>query len=438
MPLTDTAIRAVRPTGKIQKIFDGHGLYLHVSAIGTKTWRFKYRFLNKEKLLTLGTYPIVSLKEARQKANDARKEIDNGIDPSAKRKIEKLQAANTFEAVAREWHELQAQKWTENYAKRVMYMLVRNAFHVIGSKPVNQITTPEILMILKKVEARGIIGTAHALKQVCSNIMRYAVITGRAEHNPAADLRGALAPYIKKHRPALTTPERVGRLMYAIYHYTGSMVIKSALKIMALTFCRTGEIRFARWNEFDFENKIWRIPGERMKMRKDHLVPLSRQTINVLEQLREYSGDGVFVFPSYYDESKPFGKSVLLKAIMNMGFEKGEMCPHGFRSMASTLLNELGYNRDWIERQLAHVPHEQVRGIYNRAEYLAERTRMLQEWADYLDELREKAKEEIRAEELGIRTDKYRQRKPKKDSETLEIANDEITNRISFESIADS
>ncbi len=408
MPLTDTTIRAVKATGKIQKLFDGHGLYLHVSAVGTKTWRLKYRFQNKEKLLTIGNYPLVSLKEAREKATAARKELENGIDPSEQRKMKKLKLENTFEKVAREWHQIKTAKWTENYAERVMLMLTRNMFPFIGSKAVDEITTPEIIMLLKKVEARGVIGTAHALKQITANIMRYAVITGRAEKNPAADLRDVLSPHIKKHRPALTTPERVGRLMYSIYHYQGSFVLKSALKIMAFTFCRTSEIRFAKWREFDFDDKIWRIPGERMKMRKDHLVPLSRQVIFILEQLREYSGNCPYVFPSYNDESKPFGKSVLSKSIVKMGFETGEMCPHGFRTMASTLLNELGYNRDWIERQLAHVPHEHVRGIYNRAEYLSERTRMLQEWADYLDSLREKAKEAIRAEELGIKLSEFK------------------------------
>jgi integrase len=398
MPLTDTALRAVKPSGKTQKLFDGNGLYLLVTPKGAKSWRFKYYFQGREKLLSLGPYPLVPLKEARERVMAARKVLEGGIDPSAQRQREKHQAQVTFELVALEWHEKQTAKWTPKYAEATMNRMKRNLFPAIGSRPVNEVSAPEILAILRKVEARGIIGTAHALKYICSCVMRYAIATGRAERDPAADLRGALTPHVKKHRPALTAPESVGRLMHAIYNYQGSLVVKSALQLMAFTFCRTGEIRFAEWKEFDFEDKLWRIPGERMKMNRDHLVPLSKQAIAVLEKLRAYSGSGQYVFPSYTSESKPFGGTALQRAIHLMGFEKGEMCPHGFRSMASTLLNELGFNADWIERQLAHVPHEQVRGIYNRAEYLPERRKMLQKWCDYLDTLRKKERQEIDAE----------------------------------------
>ena len=394
MSLTDTALRAVKPTEKTQKLFDGNGLYLLVTPGGSKSWRLKYRFQGKEKLISLGPYPMVTLKEARERATVARKTLEGGTDPSAQRKQEKHMAQNTFELVAREWHEMQIPKWSATYAEATMNRMKRNLFPAIGSKPVNEISAPDILAILRKVEARGIIGTAHAIKYICSSIMRYAIVTGRAERDPAADLRGALAPHVKKHHPALTAPEKVGRLMHAIYNYQGSLSVRSALQLMALTFCRTKEIRFAEWNEFDFADKLWRIPAERMKMKRDHLVPLSAQVIAVLEKIRLYSGKDQYVFPSYRSEPVPFGKTALEKAIKIMGFEKDEMCPHGFRAMASTLLNELGYNRDWIERQLAHVPHEQVRGIYNRAEYLQERRRMLQEWANYLDGLREKARQE--------------------------------------------
>ena len=398
MPLTDTALRAVKPSGKTQKLFDGNGLYLLVTPKGAKSWRFKYYFQGREKLLSLGPYPLVPLKEARERVTAARKVLEGGTDPSAQRQREKQQAQVTFELVALEWHEKQTAKWTPKYAEATMNRMKRNLFPAIGSRPVNEVSAPEILAILRKVEARGIIGTAHALKYICSCVMRYAIATGRAERDPAADLRGALTPHVKKHRPALTAPESVGRLMHAIYNYQGSLVVKSALQLMAFTFCRTGEIRFAEWKEFDFEDKLWRIPGERMKMNRDHLVPLSKQAIAVLEKLRAYSGSGQYVFPSYTSELKPFGGTALQRAIHLMGFEKGEMCPHGFRSMASTLLNELGFNADWIERQLAHVPHEQVRGIYNRAEYLPERRKMLQKWCDYLDTLRKKARQEIDAE----------------------------------------
>jgi integrase len=398
MPLNDTALRAVKPAEKTQKLFDGNGLYLLVTPGGSKSWRLKYRFQGKEKLISLGPYPLVSLKEARERATAARKTLESGTDPSAQRQQEKNMAQTTFELVAREWHEMQTPKWSATYAEATLNRMQRNLFPFIGSKPVNTISSPEILSLLRKVEARGAIGSAHALKNICSCVMRYAIATGRAERDPAADLRGALSPHVKKHRPALTEPQAVGRLMHAVYNYQGSLSVRSALQLMALTFCRTNEIRFAEWREFDFADRLWRIPAERMKMKRDHLVPLSNQAVAVLEKLRPYSGKEQYVFPGYRSETVPFGNTALQKAIRVMGFEQGEMCPHGFRSMASTLLNELGYNADWIERQLAHVPHGQVRGIYNRAEYLPERRRMLQEWADYLDTLRTKARLEIEAE----------------------------------------
>jgi len=389
MPLTDTALRALKLPEKPQKLFDGNGLFLLITPKGGKGWRLKYYFQGKEKLLSLGSYPLVSLKEARERAMAARKTLESGADPSALRKQEKEKVQNIFELVALEWHERQTAKWSAAYAESTLNRMKRNLFPFIGSKAVNEVTAPEILALLRKVEARGTIGTAHALKDICSSVMRYAIATGRAERDPAADLRGALSPYVKKHRPALTAPESVGNLMYAIYNYQGSLVVRSALQLMAFTFCRSTEIREAEWREFDFDDNLWRIPAGRMKMKRDHLVPLSKQTLAVLEKLRPYSGNGQYVFPSYRSEAVPFGKTALQRAIRVMGFEREEMCPHGFRAMASTLLNELGYNADWIERQLAHAPRNLVRGIYNRAEHLPERRRMLQEWADYLDQLRQ-------------------------------------------------
>ena len=392
MPLTDTALRAAKPTEKTQKFFDGNGLYLLITPKGAKSWRLKYRFQGKEKLISLGPYPLVSLKEARERSLVARKTLEGGIDPSAERKQAKNKTQNTFELVAREWHEMQSTKWTKTTATAVMQRMQRNFFPFIGAKPIDEVTAPEILALLRKVEARGTISSAHDLKHCCSGVMRYAIATGRAERDPTADLRGALKPNRKKHRPALTAPEAVGNLMHAIYNYQGSFVVRSALQLLAFTFCRSTELRNAEWNEFDFEDKLWRIPAERMKMRRDHLVPLSKQAIAVLEKLRMYSGKGQYVFPSYRSETVPFGKTALQRAVKIMGFERDEMCPHGFRSMASTLLNEQGYNADWIERQLAHVSNNQVRAAYNRAEYLPERRKMLQEWADYLDKLRKKAR----------------------------------------------
>lgn len=394
MSLTDTAIRAAKPSDKAHKLFDGGGLFLFITPTGAKSWRLKYRFLNKEKLLALGLYPQVSLKEARERAADARKLVESGKDPSVERKQSKVLMQNTFELVAMEWHEKQTPAWSQGYAGDVLQRMHRNIFPIIGSRPVAAVSAPELLALLRKIEARGTIEVAHVVRTICSSVFRYAIITGRAERDPAADLKGALSSRVRKNHPAITSPDTVGILMNAIDNYPGTLVVRSSLKLIALTFCRSGEIRKAEWKEFDLADSLWRIPAEKMKMSRDHLVPLSRQAMAILERLRQYSGNDQYVFPSYNTEKKSMGRGTLRSAVRRLGFEKNEMCPHGFRSMASTLLNELNFNGDWIERQLAHVPREHIRGIYNRAEYLPERRKMMQAWADYLDELREKAKNE--------------------------------------------
>lgn len=394
MPLTDTTLRNAKPGEKQIKLFDGHGLFLLIAPSGTKAWRLKYSFHGREKLISLGLYPTVSLKEARERAVAARKDIENGIDPSEKRKLEKAACQNTFEAVALEWHEQNKNKWSENYAKGIMHRMKRNLFPQIGSKPIHLVSAPELLALLRKIEARGAKDIPHIVRSICSNVFRYAIATGRAERDPAADLKGALAPRVRRNLPSQTTPEAVGHLMVAIDNYPGTFVVRSALQLMALTFCRTGELRNAEWREIDFEDGLWRIPAERMKMSRDHLIPLSRQSVAILRKLQAYSGKDVYVFPNYKTEKRSMSKSALLGAIRRLGFENDEMCPHGFRSMASTMLNEFGYNGDWIERQLAHVPRNLIRGIYNRAEYLPERRKMMQDWADYLDELRRKTKKQ--------------------------------------------
>lgn len=394
MPLTDTTLRNAKPGERQIKLFDGHGLFLLIAPSGTKAWRLKYSFHGKEKLISLGLYPTVSLKEARERATTARKDIENGIDPSEKRKLEKTACQNTFEAVALEWYEQNKHKWSENTAKGISYRMKRNLFPQIGSKPVHLVSAPELLALLRKIEARGVKDIPHIVRSISSSVFRYAIATGRAERDPAADLKGALAPRVRRNLPSQTTPEAVGHLMIAIDNYPGTFVVRSALQLMALTFCRTGELRNAEWREIDFEDGLWRIPAERMKMSRDHLIPLSRQSVAILRKLQAYSGKDVYVFPNYKTEKRSMSKSALLGAIRRLGFENDEMCPHGFRSMASTMLNELGYNGDWIERQLAHVPRNIIRGIYNRAEYLPERRKMMQDWADYLDELRRKTREQ--------------------------------------------
>lgn len=392
MALTDTAIRNAKAAEKPQKLFDGGGLFLFITKAGAKSWRLKYSFQGKEKLLTLGLYPAVSLKDAREKALAAKKMIAGGKDPSVEKKLDRENAQNTFEKIAHEWHEKQISKWSANYYKRTMDNLCKNAFPYIGNRPIADISVQEILAMLRRLESRGTIATAYAIRGLCSGIFRYAVASGLVERNPIPDLQGAMIPHVKKHHPTITDPEKVGELMLRIDDYHGVAAVRGALQLMALTFCRSWEIRTAEWSEFDFEDKLWRIPAAKMKMRREHLVPLSPQAIAVLNEMKMFSDHASHVFLNQRDHSKPIGVYSLINAIRIMGYAKDEFTPHGFRSMASTLLNEKGYPPDAIERQLAHVPHERIRGIYNRAEYLPERRRMMDDWAAYLDELRERAK----------------------------------------------
>lgn len=387
--LTDTTLRAVKATEKAQKLFDGNGLFLFVSPTDTKSWRLKYRFQGKEKLLTLGTYPQTSLKEARERAADARKQLDGGIDPGEVKK-EEQQAADpiTLEQVAREWYEKQLPAWSKRHSEDVMERLEKNIFPFLGDRPIAEVNAPELLTVLRRIEARGAIETAHRVRGICSLFFRYAVATSRAERDPAADLKGAITNRIPKPRAAITTPDEVGALMRAIDGFAGTYTVKCALQMCALTFCRPGEVRTAEWTEFDFKENLWRIPGNKMKMRMDHLVPLSRQALDILEELRQLTGSGKYLFPSIRTIERPISDMTLIAGLRRMGFEKDEMSAHGFRAMASTLLNEQGYSADVIEKQLAHSPINKIRGIYNRAEYLPERRKMMQAWADYLDELR--------------------------------------------------
>ena len=395
MALTDTAVRNAKPSEKQQKLFDGGGLFLFISKTGTKSWRMKYTFHGKEKLLTFGQYPAITLKEAREHSLEAKKILANGKDPSVVKKLEKENAQNTFERVALEWHERQAPKWSGIYYKRTMANLKKNAFPYIGSRPIGDISAQEVLLMLRRLESRGNISTAHAIRGLCSSVFGYAISIGIIARNPIPDLRGALIPHIKKHYPSITDPEKVGLLMLKIDGYRGMPAVKGALQLMALTFCRTTEIRHAEWVEFDFEDKLWRIPAAKMKMSRDHLVPLSPQAITLLKYMKMFSDHGKYVFLNQRNHSRPIGKRSLINAIRIMGYGSEEFTPHGFRAMASTLLNEHGYHADAIERQLAHVPHERIRGIYNRAEYLPERRKMMDDWANYLDELRERAKNNL-------------------------------------------
>jgi integrase len=389
--LSYTAIKRAKPAERTRKLFDAHGLYPLVTPTGGKWWRLKYRFAGKEKLLALGTYPEVSLKEARDRCQGARKKIAAGIEPSAERKAAKMalvaRETGSFEAVAREWFGKFSASWAPNHARIVIRRLERDVFPWLGSQSVGQIAAPELLAALRRVESRGALETAHRIHQVCGQVFRYAIATGQAQRDPSADLRGALPPVPEKHHSALTKPADVAALMHAIGGYQGSFSTRCALRLAALTFVRPGELRRAEWSEVDFDNSVWRIPAAKMKMRAEHLVPLSHQALAVLKELHPLTGGGKYLFPSVRSANRPMSDNTVLASLRRMGYARDQMSGHGFRTTASTLLNEMGWAADAIERQLAHAERDEVRGAYNRAEYLAERRRMMQAWADYLDGL---------------------------------------------------
>jgi integrase len=392
--LTDTAIRNAKPETKPRKLFDERGLYLLITPHGGKWWRFKYRFAGKEKLLSLGAYPDVRLRLAREKRDEARRLVADNVDPSAQRQAAKAALIaverhehDSFEVVAREWFQKFSPNWVPTHAETVIRRLEANLFQPIGNRPIAEITSVELLEVLRRIEARGAVSTAHRIKQICGQVFRYAIATGRASRDPSADLRGALAPERERHFGALTKPADVAALVCALNGYCGSFVVKCALRFTALTFARPGEIRKAEWTEIDLTEKLWRIPARRMKMRRDHLVPLSRQAMDLLQGLHPLTTSGPYVFPNGRVNSRPMSENAIVAALRYLGYERGQMTAHGFRTLASTLLNEQGWPADVIERQLAHAERDEVRGAYNRAEYLAERRRMMQAWADYLDSL---------------------------------------------------
>lgn len=392
MPLTDTTARNAKPGSKAVRLFDGGGLYLEVAPSGGKWWRLKYRHGGKEKRLSLGVYPETPLKDARARRDEARKLLANGIDPSAARKAAKHataeNAGNSFEAVAREWYAKFAPGWVPSHGVRIIRRFERDVFPWIGARPVAEINAPELLATLRRIENRGAIETAHRAMQNCGQVFRYAVATGRAQRDPSGDLRGAIPPAKETHHASITDPKAIGALLRAIGGYDGSPITKAALELAPLTFVRPGELRNAEWTEFDLDGAEWRIPAERMKMRAPHIVPLSAQAVEILRELQPLTGRGRYVFPGARTNGRPMSENTVNAALRRLGYASDEMTGHGFRSMASTLLNEAGWNRDAIERQLAHAERDQVRAAYNYAEHLPERKRMMQAWADYLDGLR--------------------------------------------------
>ncbi len=388
MSLTDASIRSAKPSEKPYKRAAGGGLYLLINPNGSRWWRFKYRLGGKERLLSLGVYPDVSLKQAREKRDEARRQLANGIDPSVKRKAEKVAQADSFEAVAREWFAKFSTNWADSHSSKVLRRLEADVFPWLGSRPVGQITPPELLVCLRRVEGRGALDTAHRVHQNCGQIFRYAVATGRAERDPAADLRGALPPPAGGHFASITEPVRIGELLRAMDGYEGTLAARCALRLAPLVFVRPGELRKAEWSEFDLDVAEWRIPPERMKARVLHIVPLSQQAVAILRELQPATGSGTYVFPSVRTSARPISDNTLNAALRHLGYTTDDMTAHGFRSMASTLLNEQGWHRDAIERQLAHGERDEVRAAYNYAEYLPERRKMMQSWSDYLDALR--------------------------------------------------
>jgi len=395
MPITDIALRNAKPGPKPYKLKDERGLFLEVRPNGGKWWRLRYFFAGKEKMLSLGVYPEVSLKDARERRDEARKQLASGVDPSAARKEARaicLQPAETFEGMAREWHAKFKAAWTEGTAKSNITRLEKDIFPYLGSAPIKEVTAPDLLAALRRIEARGAEETARRVRVLCGQVFRYAVASGRADHDPSGSLRGALTPAKPKNFAAITDPREVAGLLRAIDSYSGSFVVLCALRLAPLVFVRPGELRHAEWAEIDLDAAEWRIPAHKMKMRDAHFVPLSKQSVAILRAVHPLTGGGRYVFPSERTTSRPMSENTILAALRRMGYGTDEMTGHGFRSMASTLLHEMGWDSDVIERQLAHAERNKVKGAYNRAGHLPERKRMMQQWADHLDALKAGAK----------------------------------------------
>lgn len=386
--LTEGVLRAAAPREKPYKLFDGGGLFVIVNPSGSRWWRLKYRYGGKERGISLGVYPVVSLRLARQRRDEAKARLADGIDPSHQRQAEKAAQTLTFELVAQEWLELQSKKLAKITIAKARGILEKLVYPDLGARPVSQIKAPDLLAVLRKIEARGTYQTAHRTKQRVGQILRYAIATGRAERDVSVDLRGALAPLVTTNHAAITEPARIGELMWAIAGFVGEPVTRAALKLLPLVFVRPGELRNAEWEEIDLTTAEWRIPGRKMKMRKSHIVPLARQAVVILRKIQSLTGSGRYVFPSRLSGARPMPANTINRALRWLGYSRDDMTAHGFRAMASTSLNEQGWNPDLIELQLAHSQRNTVRAAYNRASRLAERRTMMQAWADYLDVLR--------------------------------------------------
>lgn len=390
-PLNDLYVRQLKPESKPRKYPDGRGLLLHVVPAGGKWWRFVYRFNGKQKQLSLGVYPDVSLKEAREKRDAARNLLANGVDPSENRKAMKAarttQAANSFEAVAREWYARQQAIWVESHGVRILRRLERDVFPWIGGQPIAELTAPDLLSMARRIEKRGAVETAHRALQNCGQVFRYAIATGRAARNPVPDLQGALPPVKPVHMAAITEPAKIGELLRAFDAYEGTLIVRCALQLAPLVFVRPGELRKAEWADIDLEAAEWRFTVSKTKT--SHVVPLSRQAIELLREVQALTNRSRYVFPSARTRERPMSDNALLAAMRRMGIAKDEMTGHGFRAMARTILDEvLGFRPDFIEHQLAHAVRDPLGRAYNRTTHLPERKKMMQAWADYLDKLK--------------------------------------------------
>jgi len=392
IPLSDLRVRNAKPKEKAYKLSDVDGLFLLITEKGGKWWRFKYRFEGKEKLLSLGTYPEISLVDARQRRDEARRQVAKGIDPGILRKVRKqaeTEATETFEVIAREWHTKFMPTWTSGHAVTIMSRLERDLFPWIGKRPMSEIKAPELLTALRRVESRGALESAHRVRTIAGQVFRYAVATGRADRDLSVDLKGALPQPKEKHHAAITDPKQVGPMLRSLDCYEGHFITKCALRLAPLLFVRPGELRHAEWAEIDLEESIWCIPAQKMKMKQSHIVPLSKQAIEILKEIKALTGESKYVFPSARSFARPMSENAILAALRSMGYEKDTMTGHGFRAMARTILDEVLHVRpDFIEHQLAHAVRDPNGRAYNRTAHLDERRKMMQRWADYLDSIK--------------------------------------------------
>lgn len=387
--LTDKAIRAMKPRATLYRVRGGDGLCIEITPAGSKLWRFRYRYGGKANMLALGEWPHVTIAEARERRDEARRQLAHGIDPGAARKAVRDAEKLTFEAIAREW--MARRDVAPATAEKDAWLLEHHALPVLGAKPISTISAADVLALLQGLEDRGLLETARRLRSKISAVFRHARATLRTTNDPTADLRGAIKTPTVTHHAAVTDPRKLGELLRALHSYSGSYVVSCALKLAPLLFVRPGELRHAEWVEIDLDAATWSIPAAKMKMRAPHIVPLSRQAVTILRELYALTGRGQYVFTGQRHARSPMSEAAVSHGLRALGYDGRTMSGHGFRSTASTLLHELGYPPHVIEAQLAHAQRNQVAAAYNRASYLPERIKMMQHWADYLDGLRQGA-----------------------------------------------